>query len=121
MKILIAAVAILLGAVAIALADPTTNSPSVTVAWDVHQDQSVVGYRVYYGVSSRTYTNNVQVLNRTNNSATVSNLVRSTTYYFAATAFTDQGLESDYSNEVPFTTTPIPTAPINTRVTIKDP
>lgn len=120
-KIAIAVAVLILGSLLMCKADPTTNAPSVTVAWDVHPDQSVVGYKVFWGIASRTYTNNVQLLNRTNNSVIIGGLVRATTYYFAATAFTDQGLESDYSNEATYATTPIPAPVTGTTVTTKDP
>ncbi|MFO1477825.1 MAG: Ig-like domain-containing protein [Verrucomicrobiota bacterium] len=75
---------------------------SVTLAWDASSDTNVVGYRVYYGVASRTYTNMVDVGNTT--TATITNLADGTTYYFAATAYNGVGLESDYSNESAYTT-----------------
>ena len=86
---------------------PATNK--VTLAWDRSPDASVVGYRLYYGIGSRSYTNSVQVGNVTN--AMVTNLVASTTYYFGATAFDSSGLESDFSNEAMYT---VPTPPTNT-------
>ena len=61
----------------------------------------MVGYRVYYGVASRTYTNMVDVGAATN--VTISGLVEGKTYYFAATAYNILGLESDYSDEVVYT------------------
>src|SRR4030095_10517547 len=65
---------------------------------------NVVGYRVYYGVGSRSYTNYVSVGGTT---ATVSGLAGATTYYFTATAFDSNGIESDYSSETNYTT-PVP-------------
>lgn len=73
----------------------------VTLAWDPSPDASVVGYRVYYGINSRGYTNSVTVNNTTN--AVVTNLVSGITYYFGATAFDGSGLESDFSNEAMYT------------------
>jgi hypothetical protein len=60
-----------------------------------------VGYKVYYGVASRTYTNIVDVGDVTN--TTISGLVEGTTYYFAVTAYNILGMESDYSAEVSYT------------------
>jgi hypothetical protein len=74
---------------------------SVTLAWDPSADTNVVGYNIYYGVASRTYTNHIDVGNTL--TATVSNLVEGTTYYFAATAYNGLGMESDYSNETSWT------------------
>ena len=70
---------------------------SVALAWDASPDAAVAGYRVYYGVTSGTYTNSATVGNATN--ATVANLTDGVTYYFAAVAFDANGLESAFSNE----------------------
>ena len=77
-----------------------SNAPpqSATLAWDPSAPSTdVAGYFIYYGVSTRSYTNLVDVGLATN--GVVSNLVAGTTYYFATTAYTSSGLESDYSNE----------------------
>ena len=77
-----------------------SNAPpqSATLAWD-HSAPStdVAGYFIYYGVSTQSYTNRFDLGLATN--GVVSNLVAGTTYYFATTAYTSSGLESDYSNE----------------------
>ena len=73
-------------------------APYVSLAWDPSPDPSVIGYKVYYGVASRSYTNSVAAGNVT--TFTVSNLMAGTTYYFAATAYDTNGIESDYSSEV---------------------
>jgi Divergent InlB B-repeat domain/Fibronectin type III domain/Bacterial Ig domain len=74
---------------------------SVTIAWDPSPDTNVVGYKIYYGVVSRTYTNVIDVGAST--SATISNLVEGTTYYFAATAYNVLGMESAFSGEASYT------------------
>jgi len=74
---------------------------SVTLAWDPSPSPEAVGYNIYYGPSSRTYTNHVDAGNAT--TVTVSNLLNGATYFFAATAYDLAGLESDYSNEVQWT------------------
>ena len=78
-----------------------SNAPpqSLTLAWDPSPGTNVIAnYNVYYGVASATYTNTVAA--GTNTTVSISNLVNSTTYYFAATAVDPFGLESDYSTEV---------------------
>jgi uncharacterized protein YqjF (DUF2071 family) len=80
----------------------------VSLAWDPSPDANVVRYYVYYGVASGDYTNRVDAGNAT--SVTISNLVVGCTYYFAATAMDDSGLESDFSNEVSYTV-PAPKQP----------
>jgi hypothetical protein len=73
---------------------------SVTLAWNPSPDSGVAGYRIYYGVGSRTYTNMVDTGTATN--ATIANLVAGATYYFAATSYNLLGLESDYSTEASY-------------------
>jgi hypothetical protein len=73
---------------------------SVTLAWDPSADTSVVGYALYYGTSSRTYPNRVDVGSVTN--ATISGLQEGVVYYFVATAYNVASLESIPSNEVTF-------------------
>src|SRR5580765_765606 len=72
-------------------------APSITLAWDPSPDPSVVGYKVYWGVATRNYTNSLSAGSAT--TLTVSNLVIGTPYYFAATAYDTNGIESDYSVE----------------------
>lgn len=74
---------------------------NVTLAWDPSTDPTVVGYNVYTGSQSRTYTNSTDAAADT--SITISNLVPGVTYYFAATAYTAAGLESDFSAEASYT------------------
>ena len=82
----------------------------VRLTWDANPETDIAGYRVYWGLGSRSYTTNATSgLNLAN---TVSGLADSTTYYFAVTAFNTSGLESDFSNEVTVTTaTPRPAPP----------
>jgi hypothetical protein len=70
---------------------------NVGLAWDRSPDNSVAGYRLYYGGASRNYTNSVVVGNVTTN--TVSGLASGIPYFFAVTAYDASGSESDFSNE----------------------
>ena len=88
---------------------PSNPPANVVLAWDASPSGEVTGYRVYWGAASRCYTN---VLATTNLIATVTNLQRGVTYYFAVTAFTATGLESEFSNEVSYTAPARPVAPI---------
>ena len=87
---------------------------SVSLAWTPSADPTVAGYRVYYGVASRSYTNIVDAGNTT--SATISGLIEGTTYYFAATAYDTLGLESDYSDEASYTVPSIALPTVQIRV-----
>lgn len=74
---------------------PTTYTDGTAVS-------SIAGYKIYYGTTPGSYSNNVSVGNQT--SYTVSNLADATTYYFAVSAFDNNGNTSSYSKEVAYTT-----------------
>jgi hypothetical protein len=76
----------------------TQNVRTVTLAWDPSASSGIAGYKLYSGVASRNYTNSANAGSAT--TLTVSNLVPRNTYYFAATAYDTNGIESDYSGEV---------------------
>ena len=69
----------------------------VTVAWDANNPVPD-GYILYWGTSSRNYTNSHNVGGATQ--YTVPDLQEGTTYYFAATAYDDIGNVSAYSLEL---------------------
>jgi hypothetical protein len=73
----------------------------VTLAWDQSTDPIVAGYSIYYGGTSRAYTDKISVGLATN--ATIPNLVGGATYYFAATTYSVLGIESLFSSEVAYT------------------
>jgi len=75
----------------------TNLTASATLAWQPSSDPTVMGYQLYYGTASRTYTGTVNVGPST--TAAVSNLVNGTTYYFAVTAYNSSGVQSPFSNE----------------------
>ncbi len=68
------------------------------VAWDANQDPDLAGYRLYYGTSSREYTNSLDVGNVT--SFRLNDLREGVTYFIALTAYDRMGNESDFSEEV---------------------
>jgi len=76
-------------------ADPFS---SVILQWDPSLDLEVVGYKIYYGTTSRNYTDVVAVGNVL--TSTITGLQSGATYYFAATAYDAFGNESDFSNEI---------------------
>lgn len=69
---------------------PTTNTNGSSLT-------NLSGYKVYYGTTSKTYTNTLDVGKVT--SYTISSLPDGYTYYFAVTAYNSSGTESAYSNE----------------------
>jgi len=74
---------------------------SVTLAWDPGSDSNVSGYKVYYGLSSRTYPYVVDAGNTTTH--VIKNLQEGATYYFVVTAYNVAGPESDFSGEIDYT------------------
>jgi hypothetical protein len=87
--------------VMIALGAAAQAQQSLSLAWDASPDPLVVGYRVYIGIASRTYTNSVDAGQATQ--VTLPGLVCGVTYYFAVTAYDSLGIESDYSGELVWT------------------
>jgi hypothetical protein len=104
-----------------AAAPVETNRPvNVTLAWDASPDPAVTGYRVYFGIAPEQYTNSVTP---TATTVTISNLAPRTRYYFAATAFDANGVESDFSNEAswPLPLTNFVTVAVTRRDTLAGP
>ena len=70
----------------------------VWLAWNPSVSTNVVGYKIYLGAASRAYTNAIDAGNETN--AMISGLIPGATYYFAATGYCLQGIESSFSSEI---------------------
>ena len=94
------------------------DAQSVTLAWDVDTDPTVVGYRLYYGTSSGSYTQSSDVENRT--TATISDLAVGYTYFFVVRAYNALGLESPPSNELSFTPNANPAVPASSFFSASD-
>lgn len=77
---------------------PVFAVQDAVVSWNASGDTKVAGYKIYYGSSSRAYTNVVDVGNATN--VTISGLAEGSTNYFAATTYAAEASESPYSEEV---------------------
>ncbi len=79
-----------------------TEEGTISLAWDASTQDDVVGYRVYYGLSSGVYENHSEVPNRGSETVTyrLSNLVKGQTYFIAVTARNSGYDESNFSNEV---------------------
>jgi hypothetical protein len=92
----------LLAACFLLLGPRTTSASQVTLAWDSTGGTDTVGYKLYYGTSSRNYSTSADVGNAI--TYTLTGLLEGQVYYFTATAYDAQGQESPYSNEVLFST-----------------
>jgi fibronectin type 3 domain-containing protein len=85
------------------------TSSAAWLEWDRNVEPEVAGYRVYVGTASRSYYRAIDVGNQT--IWPINGVTAGTTYYYAVTAYTADGLESDFSDEVSYTptvTVPIP-------------
>ena len=78
---------------------------STTLSWTaptLNEDgtplDNLAGYKIYYGTASRSYTNTIQIDSPAITTYVVENLTPGT-YYFAATAFNADGIESRFSGE----------------------
>jgi len=81
------------------LTAPLCRAEQVTLAWDPNPEQTVSGYRVYYGTSSYNYSSVINVGNRTD--CTITGLLSGVTYFIAATAYSNStGDESNFSGEI---------------------
>jgi hypothetical protein len=72
---------------------------SATLHWQANTESDLAGYRVYYGVQSRSYGPYIPTA-KTVTSYTLNGLTPGKTYYFALTAVDTSGNESGYSREV---------------------
>jgi len=85
---------------------------AASITWDPNTEPDLAGYRIYWGPASRGYTNLLTVPAAPG--VRITNWVPVVTVGFVAvTAFSTNGLESDYSNEI--TVTNRPAAPRNAR------
>jgi hypothetical protein len=71
---------------------------SVLLAWDPVTYSGLKGYKIHVGFKSGSYSASLNVGNVS--TYEVRNLNASITYYFAVTAYDNNGVESPYSNEV---------------------
>ena len=77
----------------------------ITLGWDANTEPDIDHYVVYWGTDfDPPYPNNSEdegdFIDANTTTYTVTGLAEGTVYYFAATAFDTEGLESEYSNVV---------------------
>ena len=80
------------------------SAQRLTLAWDESPCGCAAGYRLYYGTNTRSY----QFVTNTGLALTQSvALPHGGRWFFAATAVSTNGLESDFSNEVSWESKPV--------------
>jgi hypothetical protein len=93
-----------IGLLIITVCVTTVISSDVTVSWKHGgTTNTVVGYNIYYGNSTRNYTNFITTGYVTN--VVISNLPPNTTFYFAGTTIGVSNSETQIGNELQFVTT----------------
>jgi fibronectin type 3 domain-containing protein len=70
---------------------------SVVVNWEPNTETELAGYKLYWGTASGQYQHSVDVGKNTH--YTMENVEQGQSYYFSATAYDQEGLESDLSEE----------------------
>lgn len=86
----------------------------IGITWDPNTEPDLAGYRVYFGATSRGYTQVSANLPAAPGVPITFTREQpdATTVFYAVTAYNTQGLESDYSNEISITAyTPPPPPP----------
>ena len=76
----------------------TSFAKNVKLTWDPNSEITLSGYKIYYGTLSQNYTKSIDIGNSI--SGTVTNLDPGQAYYFAVTAYDNEGNESLYSKEL---------------------
>jgi hypothetical protein len=86
---------------------PAPSTSTASLGWSAPDDNRIQGYRVYYGSSSRSYSQarGAGIDVGASVSWIVPGLVKGRTYYFAVTAYDGARTESDYSAEASKTIT----------------
>ena len=89
-----------------------TRDLKPSFAWTANTETNLAGYKIYVGEGTRDYQNcAIDIPNKdavsydfTDEDVSNCNMIENFTYYFAATAYDTDGFESDYSDEVVWTT-----------------
>ena len=84
----------------------SVHAAQVQLAWDPSPGPDVMGYKVYYGTATRSYSYAVDVGPST--ACVVAGLQDGMPYYFAAKAYNTSMFEGGFSNEVAFGAGPPP-------------
>ncbi|MBW2001292.1 MAG: fibronectin type III domain-containing protein, partial [Deltaproteobacteria bacterium] len=90
----------------------SAHSAELTLAWDPNAEQDIAGYKIYYKTESSGPPYNGTGLTEGNSPIDLGNqieftlhgLIDDVTYFFVATAYDTEGLESDYSEELVYGT-----------------
>ncbi len=92
----------------------------IRATWNANSESDLAGYKVYYGVASRTYGAPI-VLGKVT-TCDINNLSDGKSYFVAVTAYDSAGNESGYSEEASITLPDVtpPTPPTKPSLSIID-
>jgi hypothetical protein len=93
---------LLMGSIIVLCSMTSFGASTVKLAWDASPDGHIAGYNVYYGNAPHSYPNEVPVGNSL--ATTISGLADGKTYFVSVTAVDDTGIESDFSDEITYST-----------------
>ena len=84
-----------------------SQAAEVSFSWSPNSEPTLAGYKIYYGTNPASYTSSIdvglpEIINQ-NISTSLVGYIEGVTYYFGATAYDNDGLESDYSQEISWT------------------
>lgn len=74
---------------------------SIALAWNPNTETNLAGYKLYYGTAAGVYSGQVSV-QQPGTDAIVTNLTAGATYFFAVSAYSTEGLESELSTEISY-------------------
>jgi hypothetical protein len=74
----------------------------ITLGFTPSTSPDAAGSKIYWGVASHSYTNQLTVAGAAISSITVTGLVDGVTYYFGATSYNSNGIEGPFSNEATY-------------------
>ncbi len=94
-----AVICIMVGLVALPVSSYAASA--VSLSWSAATEPDIAGYKVYYGTTQGSFSAKLNVGKYTG--CVISGLTAGKTYYFVATAYNADGLESNYSTVLSYT------------------
>ena len=93
---------ILLGFIIVMLAS-VSEAKDITLSWEKPDDSRVVGYKIYYGTNWQAFISpNIVIDSADQTSVVIPDLSENTKYDFGATAYADNGNESEMSDIISY-------------------
>ena len=91
----------LIGIVMLGVCDTWADAADVKLAWDANTEPNVAGYKIHWSTVNTIPFSEVGDVGNIME-YTITGLADDTTYFIAATAYDDQGHESEYSNIIEY-------------------